>query len=366
MSAFAARAPGRINLIGEHTDYNLGFALPIALERCTTVRFEPDGSDSVTVSSDRESNSVSFPIDVRPGDVRTGDVNGWSAYPAGALWALADAGHPVVGGVMSVTSDVPVGAGLSSSAALECAALLAMNAATGTELDRSETARIAQHGENDFVGVPTGLMDQLASMYGEADRALLVDFESTSVRHVPFDLAAHGLTLLVVDSHAVHQHTAGEYASRRAACTRAARVLGVGSLRDVQGREVLDEIEGVVDRRRVRHVLSENQRVLDCAEALAASDFPRVGQLMIRSHESMRKDFEITTPHIDLIAASAVRHGALGARMTGGGFGGCVIAIVPASEIDAITDSITGDTTAGGFPSPTIFTARAGRGASRM
>ena len=298
MSAFAARAPGRINLIGEHTDYNLGFALPIALERCTTVRFEPDGSDSVTVSSDRENGAVSFSTDIRPGD-----LDGWSAYPAGALWALADAGHPVVGGVMSVTSDVPVGAGLSSSAALECAALLAMNAATGTELDRSETARIAQHGENDFVGVPTGLMDQLASMYGEADRALLVDFESTSVQLVPFDLAAHGLTLLVVDSHAVHQHTTGEYASRRAACTRAARMLGVGSLRDVQGREVLDEIEGVVDRRRVRHVLSENQRVLDCAEGLAASDFPRVGQLMIRSHESMRKDFEITTPHIDLIAA---------------------------------------------------------------
>ena len=198
MSAFAARAPGRINLIGEHTDYNLGFALPIALERCTTVRFEPDGSDSVTVSSDRENGAVSFSTDIRPGD-----LDGWSAYPAGALWALADAGHPVVGGVMSVTSDVPVGAGLSSSAALECAALLAMNAATGTELDRSETARIAQHGENDFVGVPTGLMDQLASMYGEADRALLVDFESTSVQLVPFDLAAHGLTLLVVDSHAV-------------------------------------------------------------------------------------------------------------------------------------------------------------------
>lgn len=360
MSTIVARAPGRINLIGEHTDYNQGFAMPIALQESTTVRFDPDDSSIVTLRSDKEAGEASFSVDVQPGD-----VDGWSAYAAGVIWALAKAGHRAVGGTMSVTSDVPIGAGLSSSAALECAVLLAMNAATGTELDLVDVARLAQRAENDFVGAPTGLMDQLSSLNGEVDRALLIDFADNSVRPVVFDPAAYGLALLVVDSHAAHRHSTGEYASRRESCTRAARELGVDSLRQVQGQDVLGRIEDEVDRRRVRHVLSENQRVLDCAEALAAGDFLRVGQLMAQSHESMRDDFEITTPHIDLIARSAVEHGALGARMTGGGFGGCVIALVPAVEVDSITESITTDIAAGGFPVPTIFTARAGNGASR-
>ncbi len=361
MNTIVARAPGRINLIGEHTDYNQGFAMPIALENRTTVRFDPDGSSVVTVISDRETGEASFSVDVQPGE-----VDGWSAYPAGVVWSLAEAGHRVVGGTMSVTSNVPVGAGLSSSAALECAVLLAMNAATGTELDPVNVARLAQRAENDFVGAPTGLMDQLSSLCGEVDRALLIDFDETTVSPVVFDLDAHGLALLVVDSNAAHQHSTGEYASRRESCERAARTLGVDSLRQVQvqGQDVLDRIEDSVDRRRVRHVLTENQRVLDAAEALTAGDFLGVGRLMAHSHESMRDDFEITTPHIDLIASSAVAHGALGARMTGGGFGGCVIALVPAVEVWAITESITADIAAGGYPGPTIFTARAGAGAS--
>lgn len=359
MNTVVAQAPGRINLIGEHTDYNLGFAMPIALENRTTVRFTPDGSDRITLRSIEEGDGTSFVVTVQPGD-----VEGWSAYPAGAVWALAEAGFPVVGGTMSVSSDVPIGAGLSSSAALECAVLLAMNAATNTDFDPLGLARIAQRGENDFVGAPTGLMDQLASLNGEVDRALLIDFETSAVEPVAFELDAHGLVLLVVNSNAAHRHSTGEYASRRESCTRSARVLGVDSLRDVQGQDVLDRIEDAVDRRRVRHVLTENRRVLQCAAAMAAGDFHRVGALMMQSHASMRDDFEITTPHLDLIAESLVRSGALGARMTGGGFGGCVIALVPASDVEKVTAAVTSDIADGGFPEPTVFTARAGAGAS--
>ncbi|QCB52076.1 galactokinase [Rhodococcus sp. PAMC28707] len=360
MNVVVARAPGRINLIGEHTDYNQGFAMPIALEERTTVRFEPDGSDVITVRSTRESIGSTFAVHVQPGE-----VDGWSSYPAGVVWALRAAGHPVVGGTMSVTSDVPIGAGLSSSAALECAVLLAITAATGTDLDLLEVALVAQRAENEFVGAPTGLMDQLASLHGEVDRALLIDFEDFSVSPVVFDLASHGLSLLVINSNAAHHHSTGEYASRRESCTRAAAVLGVESLRDVQGREgVLDRIDDPTDRCRVRHVLSENQRVLDCAEALTTGDFRRVGELMTQSHASMRDDFEITTLNIDLIVESAVRHGALGARMTGGGFGGCVIAVVPAADAAAITTAVEHDVVAGGHPAPTTFTGQAGAGAS--
>ncbi|WP_072804222.1 galactokinase [Rhodococcoides yunnanense] len=355
-------APGRINLIGEHTDYNQGFAMPIALDERTTVRFEPDDSGTVSLDSEEEADGVTFGL-----DVRRGDVQGWAAYPAGVVWALSEAGHRVVGGTMSVSSEVPIGAGLSSSAALECAVLLAMTAATGVELDPLDAARIAQRAENDFVGAPTGLMDQLASLNGHIDRALLIDFETSSVSPVTFDLAGSDLALLVVNSNAAHQHSTGEYASRRESCTRAAATLGVGSLRDVQGTEgVLERIDDATDRRRVRHILSENTRVLDCAEALTNKNFRRVGELMTQSHASMRDDFEITTPHIDLIAESAVRHGALGARMTGGGFGGCVIAVVPADAVGEIAESIEADIAAGGFPVPTVFTARAGAGASRV
>ncbi|AYJ50602.1 galactokinase [Rhodococcus sp. P1Y] len=359
MNTYEAQAPGRINLIGEHTDYNLGFAMPIALEQRTTVRFEPDDTDRITLHSEEEGDGASFALSAAPGD-----VDGWSSYAAGVVWALTQAGHRVVGGSMKVHSDVPIGAGLSSSAALECAVLLAMNAATGTELDRLDVARLAQRGENDFVGAPTGLMDQLASLNGALDRAMLIDFLDSSVEPVVFDLDTHGLALVVVNSNAAHQHSTGEYRSRRESCTRAAGELGVGSLRQVQGVDVLDRIGDETDRRRVRHVLTENDRVLDCAKALNSSDFGRVGQLMTASHASMRDDFEITTEHIDLIADSLVRQGALGARMTGGGFGGCVIALVPSVDSEKITEAVASDIAKGGFPAPTIFTARAGGGAS--
>lgn len=362
MNRVTARAPGRINLIGEHTDYNQGYALPIALTQQTTVHFDPDGSNTVTLSSGEEGEGTSFDIGVQPGD-----VGGWSAYPAGSLWALASAGHPVLGGTMTVNSQVPIGAGLASSAALECAVLLAMNAATGTRLDRLSVARIAQSGENGFVGASTGLMDQLASLYGKVDRALLIDFESLEVSYVDFELEASGLSLVVFDSHATHSHSTGEYTSRRESCSRAAHALGVDSLRrahDANIEQTLARIEDEQDGRRVRHVLTENQRVLECAAALSAGEFQSVGELMNQSHASMRDDFEITTPLLDLIAESAVRHGALGARMTGGGFGGCVIALVSTGNVDGIVDAVCADAVHAGHRAPTWFVAHPGPGAT--
>ncbi|NLE81359.1 MAG: galactokinase [Rhodococcus sp.] len=362
MNRVTARAPGRINLIGEHTDYNNGYALPIALTQQTTVHFDPDGSNTVTLSSEQEGAGTSFDIGAQPGD-----VGGWSAYPAGSLWALASAGYPVLGGTMTVNSQVPIGAGLASSAALECAVLLAMNAATGTRLNRLDLARIAQSGENDFVGASTGLMDQIASLYGEVDRALLIDCESLEVTSVGFDLEASGLSLVVINSHATHSHSTGEYASRRETCSRAAHALGIDSLRRLQDANIeqtLTRVEDGTDRRRVRHVLTENRRVLDCAAALSAGEFRSVGEFMNRSHASMRDDFEITTPLIDLIAESAVRYGALGARMTGGGFGGCVIALVGSDDAYRVADGVCADVVRAGHRAPTWFVAHPGPGAT--
>ncbi|MGV9798593.1 galactokinase [Mycobacterium sp. NPDC003449] len=354
-------APGRINLIGEHTDYNLGWALPIALPQRVVVGYWPDGSDTLTVRSDHEAGDVAIPLATRPGE-----ITGWAAYPAGIVWALATFGHPVTGGTMTITSDVEIGAGLASSAALECAVLGAL--ATGTDIDRIEQARIAQRAENDYVGAPTGLMDQLASLFGEPRHAMLVDFCDVTVRPVPFDPDAAGITLLVMNSHAAHRHAGGEYAARRASCERAAAALGVASLREVQtrGPAALDVLTDVEDARRARHILTENQRVLDVVAALDVSDYAGLGRILTASHASMRDDFEITTPHIDLIADTAVRAGALGARMTGGGFGGCVIALVPTERADSVGDAVRSTVTAAGYPEPTITPVRAAMGATSV
>jgi len=356
-------APGRINLIGEHTDYNLGFALPIALPERTVVTYLPDDSPALTVRSDSEDDEVRIGIDTAPGD-----VTGWAAYVAGVMWSLRDAGHPLAGGTMSITSDVEVGSGVASSAALECAVLGALTTATGVRLDRVEQARIAQRAENDYVGAPTGLMDQLAALCGESRRALLIDFLAASVQPVAFDPDASGVALLLINSRAPHQHAGGEYASRRASCERAAADLGVYSLRKVQdrGAAVLDGIADPVDARRARHILTDNQRVLEVVAALKDLDFVAMGRILTASQASMRDDFEITTDHIDLIADTAVHAGALGARMTGGGFGGCVIALVAADKVGAVAGAVRRAVDNAGYTEPTITRTHAGPGAGPL
>jgi galactokinase len=354
-------APGRINLIGEHTDYNLGFALPIALPQRTVATFSPDRSGAITVNSGRADGPVRILLGTAPGD-----VEGWAGYVAGVMWALRQAGHPVPGGAMSITSEVEMGSGLSSSAALECAVLGAITSATGVRIDLKEQARLAQRAENDYVGAPTGLLDQLASLFGEASTALLIDFRDVTVEPVAFDPDGRGVGLLLIDSRARHRHAGGDYAARRASCERAAADLGASSLREVadRGLSILAAVADPVDARRARHVLTENQRVLDFVDALGDSDFTAAGQILTASHASMRDDFEITTEHIDLIADTAVRAGALGARMTGGGFGGCVIALVPVDREELVGETVRQAVCDAGFDRPVISRTRAAAGAA--
>jgi galactokinase len=353
-------APGRINLIGEHTDYNLGFALPIAIPQRTVVTFTPDRTDAITVHSHRAQGAVRFPLDTVPGQ-----VTGWAAYVAGVVWALRQAGHPVPGGAMSITSDVEMGSGLASSAALECAALGAIASAAGVRIDPIDQARLAQRAENDYVRAPTGLLDQLAALFGKPSTALMIDFRDLTVTPVAFDPDAHGVALLLIDSRARHQHAGGEYAARRASCERAAADLQASSLRDIwdRGRAALDTVGNPIDARRARHVLTENGRVLDFVATLGDSDFVEAGRILTSSHVSMRDDFKITTEHIDLIAETAVRAGAFGARMTGGGFGGCVIALVPDSRADAVAETLRRTVPDAGNPRPVITRTRAAAGA---
>jgi len=363
MSTIRYAAPGRINLIGEHTDYNLGFALPIALPQRTVVTYVSGDGPELAVRSDQEDGDVRIPLGTAPGD-----VGGWAGYVAGVMWALREAGHRIRGGTMSIASDVEMGSGVSSSAALECAVIGALATAAGLHLDRIELARIAQRAENDYVGAPTGMMDQLASLCGEPRKALLIDFREPTVRPVTFDPDASGVVLLLINSRAPHQHAGGEYAARRASCERAAADLGVSSLREVQDRgvAVLAAVADPVAARRARHILTDNQRVLDVVAALEKSDFTAIGELFTASQASMRDDFEITTEHIDLIADTAVRAGALGARMTGGGFGGCVIALAPVTKADHIADAIRRAVADEGYNPPSIMRTRAGEGAALL
>ncbi|BBX48024.1 galactokinase [Mycobacterium cookii] len=351
-------APGRVNLIGEHTDYNLGWSLPIALPQRTVVTLDPSDSDALEVRSDGADGVVRIPLTTKPGD-----VTGWASYVAGVVWALRMAGHSVPGGSISITSEVPIGSGLSSSAALECAALGALT--SGLHIDRLDRARLAQRAENEYVGAPTGLLDQLSSLFGAASTALLIDFRTLSVSPVPFDPSASDVVLLLIDSRQRHGHVDSEYAARRLSCERAAADVGVVSLREIQDRglSALDGVTDPVDARRARHVLTENQRVFDVVAALNDSDFTKVGRIFTASHVSMRDDFGITTAHIDLIADTAVAAGALGARMTGGGFGGCVIALVALDQADAVGAAVRSAVRAAGYDEPVITRTFAADGA---
>jgi galactokinase len=350
-------APGRVNLIGEHTDYNDGFVLPFALPRRTVVT--ATRADGWTVTSRGE--TVSFGAD----DLVPGRVPGWAGYVAGVVWALREAGYDVPGAVLEVTSDVPVGAGLSSSAALECAVLAALAELGGMALDGMERARLARRAENDYVGVPCGIMDQAASSLCREGHALFLDCRTGSVSHVPLPLAETGLAVLVVDSRAPHQLADGAYAARLAACRRAAELLGVRALRDASAED-LGRLEDPLLRRRARHVVTENARVLATVSRLGAGDLRGIGPLLTESHASMRDDYEITVPEVDTAVEAALEAGAYGARMTGGGFGGCVIALVDAAAAPAVAEAVERAYAAKGFGAPEWFTAAPSEGARRL
>ncbi|MEU0969839.1 galactokinase [Streptomyces sp. NPDC005917] len=357
-------APGRVNLIGEHTDYNDGFVMPFALPHQTTaaVSRRTDGVLRLH-SSDIEGGVVELSVDaLEPGTDRE-----WTAYPAGVVWALREAGHPVTGADVHLSSTVPTGAGLSSSAALEVVIALALNDLHGLGLARWQLARLCQRAENVYVGAPTGIMDQTASACCEAGHALFLDTRDLSQKQIPFDLAAEGMRLLVVDTQVKHAHSGGEYGKRRAGCEKGAALLGVDALRDIAYEELDAALDRLGDeeevRRLVRHVVTEDHRVERVVALLKAGDTRAIGPVLTEGHASLRDDFRISCPELDLVVDTALATGALGARMTGGGFGGSAIVLAEASDVDTITKAVEEAFAAAGFTAPRTFEAVPSAGA---
>jgi galactokinase len=337
-------APGRVNLIGEHTDYNDGFVLPIALSHRTVA--------TVALRDDRELRFRS----------EAGDVG--KEYAEGVLAAFRSEGYDVPGADIEVTSDVPIGAGLSSSAALECAIAGAVDELNGLGLTRPQLVRIAQRAENDYVGVPTGILDQSASMLCEAGHALFMDCRDGSTQQVPFDPSAVGLSLVVIDTRAHHSLADGQYARRREECVRACEALGVASLRDAR---TVEDIEDPVLRARARHIVTENLRVVFVADLLTTDDesiWRLIGTTMTESHASLRDDYEVSAPELDVAVQAALEAGARGARMTGGGFGGSAIALT--ADVPAVTTAVEAAFAAHGFTAPRVFVVEPGDGARRV
>ncbi|MFC5264497.1 galactokinase [Kribbella qitaiheensis] len=359
------RAPGRVNLIGEHTDYNDGLVLPIALPNQIQVTASARTDGVIAVASSGQSGVIEFPL----ADLSPGSVKDWAAYPAGAAWVLREAGYDIGGANLLVDSDLPSGAGLSSSAALLCATAVALLGLHDIKVDPAEVARLAQRAENQYVGAPVGLMDQMASMCCTAGHALYFDIRAMSTDQIPFDPEAEGLSLLVVDVKAPHRHVDGEYAARRKSCEQAAAELGVPALRSVAYEDLDDALARLSDdvvRRRVRHVVTEIRRVEEAVALMRSGRLREVGPLFTASHASLRDDFEITVPELDVAVDAALAAGALGARMTGGGFGGCIIALVETSATASTLAAITKAFAAHSFTPPASLSATPSPGASRV
>ncbi|MBO0834221.1 MAG: galactokinase [Actinobacteria bacterium] len=357
-------APGRVNLIGEHTDYSGGFVLPFALGVGVAVAAGRASSDAITVWSRQEAGD---PVTVTVGALTPGLTAGWAAYPLGVAWALREAGRRPGGIRMTVNADLPSGGGLSSSAALECATGLALCDLHDLEVPRRELAALASRAENDFAGAPTGIMDQSASLLCEAGHALLLDCRSGATEQVPLDPPVAGLALLVIDTGARHAHTDGRYGDRRRSCEEAARQLGVSSLREVSGRPAgIDELADEELRRRVQHVVSENRRVLDTAALLQRGALAATGPLLTQSHASLRDSFEVSWPEADVAVEAAISAGAAGARMMGGGFGGSVLALVPADRGEAVEAAVTAAYARRGWRPPAVSLAVPSDGARRI
>ena len=359
-------APGRVNLIGEHTDYNDGFVLPFAIDRRTAVALGDRDDRVVRVGS----TFAPEPVEIHLDELTPDAVDGWAAYPLGVVWALGESGADLAqarGVDLFIASTVPIGAGLSSSAAIECAVAIALDEHWGLGFDRSALAKVGRLAENRVVGAPTGIMDQTASLLGAADAAVFLDCRSLDAEVVPLGFEADGLSLLVIDTHVAHAHASGGYADRRASCEAGARSLGVDSLRDL-GVDDLARAEELLDEetfRRVRHVVTENRRVQETVRTLRGLGPGAIGPFLDASHVSMRDDFEISVPELDLAVATAQANGAIGARMTGGGFGGAAIALMIDALVPVVSREVVAAFAERGFREPTVFTVRPSAGARR-
>ncbi len=355
MSPLVASAPGRVNLIGEHTDYNRGLCLPVALPQRTTVTVTARGDRVLSVSSAQEDDAWEGQVEDPP--------DGWAAYVAGVVSVLREDGYDVPGLDVSIDSDVPLGAGLSSSAALECSVAVAVAGLLELDLaDRVERRRLATaciRAENDYVGAPTGGMDQSIAMLAEPGHALLLDFADDSAISVELPIEDAGLVLLVIDTRVSHTLTDGSYGDRRRECAAAAEALGRASLRDVS-LETVERMTDRVLRRRARHVVTENLRVLASVGAIGDRDWEALAAVLDASHVSMRDDFEISCTELDLAVGTARAAGALGARMTGGGFGGSAVALVPESAVESVQAAVTSAFARGGHAEPAYLVATPG------
>ncbi|WP_456284244.1 galactokinase [Microbacterium sp. JZ101] len=372
-------APGRANLIGEHTDYNEGFVLPFAIEHRTYAAVGMRGDRILRVVSTLDRVPFELSIDALAATfdgaaghaVQSGSVPEWAAYPLGVAWAaLAATGRSAsdVGGLdIALASDVPVGAGLSSSAAIEGATASALSDLWELGLDGLSIAKIGRTAENEAVGAPTGIMDQVSSTLGRPDAATFLDCRTLATESVDLGFAREGLALLVIDTQVTHAHSTGGYRERRASCEKGAADMGVPSLRDLsvddlaRAEETLDE----VTFRRVRHIVTENQRVLDTVATLRSAGPRAIGDLLVASHASMRDDFEISVPELDTAVEAALAAGAIGARMTGGGFGGAAIALVDADRVDVVAEAARAAFAERGFRAPHTFTVTPSEGARR-
>jgi galactokinase len=353
------RAPGRVNLIGEHTDYNDGFVLPMAIDRAVWIALQRRGDGTISVQSLDYHRTQSFEVE----KLKRGK-GGWIEYVKGTVWAMREAGKSVTGWNGTMAGDVPIGAGLSSSAALELATARAITAATGGDWDPVEMARLCQRAENGWVGVQCGIMDQMISAAGRRDHAVLIDCRSLETRAVPLPPA---VLVVILDTSTRRELAGSSYNDRRSQCEAAADHFGVPALRDLSLQELEAGAEGLdpVAARRARHVVSENARTLEAAEAMRAGDSRRLGELMTASHRSLRDDFEVSSDELDRMVELALNQpGCLGARMTGAGFGGCAVALVEADRAEAFADAVAARYREATHLEPKLYVTGATEGAS--
>ncbi len=356
-------APGRVNLIGEHTDYNEGFVLPFAINRRTFAALALRQDGIARVGSSFTSEVIEIEIE----EISKQTAKGWQGYPLGVAWALIEAGAHPQGFDLFVDSNVPIGAGLSSSAAIECSVALGLNQLWGAGLEKSALAKIGQRAENEIVGAPTGIMDQTASLFGVMDHVVFLDCRSMATEAIPLGLKQNGLEIVVMDTKVSHRLVDGGYATRRAACETGASALGVASLRDLELAD-LNRAEQLLDSevfKRVRHVVAENARVLETVRILKESGPLGIGIQLYASHESMRDDFQISIDELDCAVEVAMNCGAIGARMTGGGFGGAAIALIESENVAALQIAVQEEFESRGFLKPEMFSVIADEGARR-
>ena len=358
------RAPGRVNLIGEHTDYNDGFALPFAIQLGCTASVAISPSPQLEITSAQRTGVVNLEVD----ELEARGM-GWAAYVAGVLDSMQQLGINLPGMKIHIDSSVPPGAGLSSSAALTVSVACAINDVLETGLSHERLLAISCRSENDFVGAPTGGMDQVASLYGQIGAALLCDMRSNTHRPVRFDLADEELTVLVVDTNTPHRHADGRYRSRREGCARAAHLLGVRALRDITEEDLDEALRRLPDqtlRGYTKHVVTENLRVLKTVALLEARRSNEIGVLLVASHDSLRDDFGVSTLELDLAVRILLDAGALGARLVGGGFGGSVVSLISTGAIEPARSLLKASFIDAGFAPPTSLELLPSEGATRI